>query len=259
LELVKTERERAQVEFEVALFCMGFIDLKLCQGEDRVLKYGQNHPENAVAWIMVAAREFARGFHPEAQIFLALAAKSDSTDWFYRDALQVALKYARELKQPGAVLGDAEVVAFDIAGQLTIPAFSRLSQMCNPDPTGKLPDGRYEACHRIAKIMIDHGQTNVELSVGYRVEQRLAEGEKNEAAGKEAGAKFAALQAANKFLWEKNKYPPVSIEDAKALVNYVVDVASVGEVKATRNGLARMGKSVDDFQPQPAVALETKK
>ncbi|MBL8510787.1 MAG: hypothetical protein JNM52_03995 [Betaproteobacteria bacterium] len=248
------ERKRSLVEFQVALFCMGLSESSLCKGDDRVLKFAESHRDNVVGWVMVAGREFAQGRNPSAQIYLAKAAKAKSVDWYYRDAAKAAFEYAKAAAPKDVPVGDVEVVAFTLLEELTLPAYQRFSQMCNPDPEGKLPEGRYAACKKVAQMLQEKAETNIEVMVGYRAAQRLAEGEKKAVVAEQAGNTFKAWQAATSYLWGSAlSYPPKTEKDAQGLSDYFAALVAKGEKQATLAALKRAGKTIEDFKPTSAA------
>lgn len=221
------------VRFSVASFCNAFTERKLCAARDRMVEFANNDATNAVPWVMVAAREFAAGRQLEAQLFLDRAATAKTSTWYYQEALALGKKYADNAKGVDAKLGDAVAVTFLLAGQLTLPEFRRYSQMCNPDGEGKLPPGRYEACRKVAAVLMT-GDTNVETIVGLRALERMALGESKAEEAKRHADALTKFQGDISKLWRDHmKFPPTNAQEAARVSAYVTDAASMGERLAT--------------------------
>ena len=251
------------VDIQIAMFCLGLPAKPVCgsdrNGVDVTLAFADNNPENATGWIIMAAREYAQGQNAVSQRHLAKAAKANTNAWYYKEALATALKYAKDVRgadiSSDIKMGDAEAAAFELSGWLTLPPYKRFTQMCAPDPKGKLPAGRYPLCRKVAQLLVDQGETSLELFVGYKALERLATGEKKTSQAKAASAHYAAMQAAIDSIWKtKLKFPPQSDADGAGLVTYVADLIQFGEAKAIRLTLERDGKSVDDFLPKTSKA-----
>jgi hypothetical protein len=221
------------VRFSVASFCNAFVERKLCAARDRMVEFANNDATNVVPWIMVAAREFAAGRQLEAQLFLDKAASAKSSTWYYQEAIALAKKYADSAKGVDAKFGDAAAVTFLVAGQVTLPEFRRYSQMCNPDAEGKLPEGRYQACRKVAALL-QSGDTNVETIVGLRALERMALGENKADEAKQHADALTKFQGDISRLWREHlKFPPTNAADAARVTAFVADAASVGERLAT--------------------------
>jgi len=229
--------------FQIAMFCIGFPDKPVCGDRDPVQAFAESAPDNAIGWLAIAGRDYGRGLNTIAQASLEKAAKAKTLVWFYKEGAAVALRYAKAAKDPDTKAGDAEAAAFELLGGMTLPAYNRFSQMCRPDPEGKLPEGRYPLCRKVAQLLIAQGETNVELLVGYRVLERLAAGEKKTDEAKVAADSHSAIQAAIEQLWKLSlKFPPQSAADGAALTHYFDDLVKQGEVSATRLAIKRNGK-----------------
>jgi hypothetical protein len=234
--IAKPEHKAAEgfVRYAVASFCVAFPDRKLCAEKDRLIEYANQDMTNAVPWIMVAAREFAAGRNLEAQLFLARAADAKTSSWYYREAVATALQYANRAKGVDAKFADASVVAFTVAGGTTIPEFRRLSQMCAPSPEGKLPEGRYEACRKIAALLQNKAETNVEMIVALRALERMATGENKADEAKQHEAALTRFQGDINRLWkEAMKFPPTTPAEAERVTAFVTELATSGERAAT--------------------------
>lgn len=251
---LSTHKNSGLVDFQIAMFCIGLPKEPICDGKDTLELFAQREPTTSVGWVVLAGREFAQGRNPNAQTYLQKAAKAKKSVWFYKEGGAVALKYAKAVKGVDIKPGDAEAAAFDLMGGMTLPTYKRLSQMCMPDPESKLPEGRYPVCRQIAQLLIDDSETNLEVLVGYSVLERLAIGEKKDEQAKSALAQYNTLQTANDFLWKTVlKFPPQTDADGSGLVLYFADLASQGEVSATRLALKRAGKSIADFKPSAST------
>ena len=247
-----TKENRGFVYSQIAMFCLGFPAKSLCNGVDPAQTFAESAPENVTGWLIMAGRDFSQGLNAIAQTYLEKAANAKSSAWFYKEGAANALKYAKKVKGPAIKIkaGDAEAAVFTILNGITLPAYKQFSQMCNPDGEGKLPEGRYPLCRQVAQLLIDQGETNVELFVGYKALERLANGEKKADEAKLALDRYNATQAAIDFLWKSTlKFPPQTGTEAVGFKAYFADFVQYGEVKATRNALKRAGKSVDSFMP----------
>jgi len=238
------------IDYQVVTFCLGLPKEPFCTKEDWPLQYANRNLDNVIGWLTLAGKEYATGSNAIAQVFLESAAKAKRSDWYYQRALALARRYVTQVEDGDAQPGDRDVAILKVASEVSLPPLQRLAQMCNPDPAGKLPDGRYVLCRSVAKILVAQARTNVEVDLGLRVQQRLDNGEKNEAAAKKWSDLHTARQNSYKFLWNSAvKYPPQSEHDARELAKFVDDLIAVGEVKATENALRRAGKSIEDFLP----------
>lgn len=268
--IVADKKMTGLVDFQIAMFCLGIPAQPVC-GSDRkavdvALGFAENNPENVTGWIIMAAREYAQGQNAASQSHLAKAAKAKTSTWYYKEALATALKYAKEVRAADIgreiKTGDAQAAAFELSGWLTLPPYKRFSQMCAPDAKGKLPSGRYPLCDRVAQLLVDQGETSLELLVGYKALERLVTGAKKTNQAKTASTHYTALQAAIDFIWKtKLKFPPQSDADGAGLAAYVADLIQFGEAKAIRLALERDGKSVDDFlakTPKAAPKMTSK-
>ena len=239
--------ERGFVGIQVSMFCLGFPAKALCSQTDPVLLTAEAMPDNAMGWMIMAGRDFSQGLNVVAQTYLQKAAKAKTSDWFYKVGAATALKFAKAVNEPLAKPGDTEAAAFEIMNSMTLPAFKRFSQMCNPDPKGKLPAGRYKLCRQVARLLIDHSETHVERLTGHYALERLALGEKKPAEAKRIAARIDAIQAAIQSLWKSLVFPPQNDADGEGLVAYFADFVQVGEVKATASALKKAGKNADVF------------
>ncbi len=222
------------VRYAVASFCLGFPDRKLCAEKDRVLELANLQMSNAIPWLMVASREFSQGRNLESQVFLERATTATSVNWYFREAMEVANQYARKAKEIDDNFADAAVVTFNVGGETTIPDYKRYTQMCNPNPEGKLPDGRYEACRKVAALLINLGETNIDAIVAIKALERMALGEKKENDAKRHNTELAEFQAGISRLWKIYlKYPPTTPAEASLITTFVSDLVTSGERAAT--------------------------
>ena len=243
-----TKESSGFVNSQIAMYCLGFPAKSLCNGADPAQTFAESSPENVTGWLIMAGREFSQGLNAIAQTYLEKAANAKSSAWFYKEGAAYALKYAKKVKGPAIKAGDAEAAAFTILNGMTMPSYKQFSQMCNPDGEGKLPEGRYPLCRQVAQLLIDQGETNVELFVGYKALERLANGVKKADEAKAALDRYNTTQAAIDFLWKSTlTFPPQTARDTVGFKAYFADFLKYGEVKATRNALKRAGKSVDSF------------
>ncbi len=257
LKLAKTPSE--MVDYQVMLFCNGFPKLALCENKHTAWDFANQYSDNALGWITAAGYEFASRSNELAQLILDKGRKSTRSDWFYSQTLAIARRYVHAVVEKDAQAGDRDVATFIIAGELTLPPLPRFAQMCNPDSSGKLPDGRYALCRAIADIVLEQGHSAYEHDVAMRTLLRLAQGEKDEAGAQKWTERFNARREATTYLWNtKMKYPPQTAEQAKDFALYVDDCIAVGEVKAMDNALKRFGKSVEDFIPKTEKKPEQK-
>ncbi|MEI6738000.1 MAG: hypothetical protein WCL29_05925, partial [Pseudomonadota bacterium] len=238
-------KELSFVRYIPANNCLALVNELFCLGQNPMFVYVNNHSANAYGWILFASSEYTQGRNKETQVLLTRATNEPELDWYYSRAVEIGRNQARLVAQ--TVLGakefaDAEAAALTIAGELTMPPFQRFSQMCNPDPTGKLPDGRYDACRKLANRMIDSGKTNIEAIVGLRAMERMALGEKNEAEAKIHSERLAKLQEGIDLLWKTAlKFPPTNAKEADDFASYVNDLIAVGERQATESMKQKFG------------------
>ena len=236
------------VDFQMAMFCLGFPAKSLCVAPDPVLAFAESDPDNAMGWIAMAVREFTQGLLNLAGPHLEKAGAAKRSVWFYHVAAATALKYAKAVEEPMRKVGDNEAAAFGLLDGMMVPPFRLFAQLCNPSPEGKLPEGRYPICRRAAQVLIDEGQSQAEPAIGYRVLERLANGEKLPDQATLASASVMAFEAAGRFVWQSiQKFPPQSDADGAALVQYFADLIQHGERRATQLALKRAGKTVADF------------
>lgn len=242
------------VDFQIAILCLALPSKSACSSDDAVgagdavRAFAESDPSNITGWIIMAAREFSSSNNDIAQTYLEKAAESKTSNWFYKEATATAFRYTNAVVDAEINQGDAEAAAFAIAGAITLPPYKRVSQMCAPSPDGKLPSGRFEACDRIAAILVEHGQSNLEIMVGHKVSERLAIGKNNTAQAQTAARQYAALQSAIDYLWtEKMKFPPQTPPDGAGLVAYFADFIKYGEYRATQRAMMRFGKSTNDL------------
>ncbi len=239
------------VEYQVVAFCLGNAKQKLCAGEDRAQNYANRYLDNVLGWLTMAGREYSTGFNDIAQVFLESAAKATRSEWHFAKTVAIARRYVNQVVDKDARPGDRDVAALTVAGEMTLPPFGRFAQMCNPGPMKKLPEGRFPLCRKVANIIMEQGQTNVERDLALRTIQRLNEGEDKVVEGVKPGDMFTARQAAFKHLWSVvAKYPPQTDADAAVLTTFIDDLLSVGEIKASERALQKAGKRVEDFLPK---------
>ncbi len=237
------------VDFQIAMFCLGFPAKSLCTVEDRLATFADADPDNAMGWISMAAREYTQGLINIAGPHLEKAGAAKRSVWFYHVAAATALRYANAVVEPMRKPGDDEAAAFGLLDGMMVPPFRLFAQLCNPSPEGKLPDGRYPICRRAAQVLIDKGESQAEPAIGYRALERLANGEKLPEKAKEAADGVAAFEAAGRYVWQSlQKFPPQSDDDGKALVVFFADLVKHGERRATALALQRAGKSIQDFR-----------
>ncbi len=233
------ELARSFVQFVMASHCAGLINAPMCLERNRVIDFANNFPRNAIGWLIFAGSEFLQGRNIETQVLLSRASNEPDLDWYFSRAVGMGLHYARlAAKSAGGLdrFADEEVAALMIAGELTMPQFSRFSQMCNPDPEGTLSTGRYEICRKMAEKMIAIGKTNIEMMVGLRAMERMAQGEKKDDEAKMYGERLAKFQSGITTLWKtKLSYPPTKTTDAAEFTGFVNDLIRVGERQATEN------------------------
>jgi len=237
------------VDFQISMYCLGFPAKPLCLAGDPVREFAESTPDNAIGWLIMAAREFSQGMLVILGPYLEKAGQAKFSDWYYPQAAATALQFAKAVVEPMRKPGDDEAAAFDLLNGMTLAPFQQFTQMCHPDAEGKLPEGRYPICRRAAKVLIDHGRTQVEPVVGLRALERLAIGEKLTDDAKRAAEQVESVEAAGKFVWQSiQKFPPVTDLDGERLVRYFADLTRHGERRATELALERAGKSLADFK-----------
>ena len=241
------------VDFQIAMFCLGLPDKPVCSSDagagDAVRAYAESDPSNITGWIIMAAREYASSNTDAATAFLKKAAAGKTSNWFYQDAVGLTFKYAKNVNEPLAKIGDPESASFIISGAITLPPYKRLSQMCAPNSEGILPVGRYAACHKIAARLVSKGVSNLEVLVGYKIQERLALGKKNTKLAQSSASNYESTQAAIDYLWKtKMKFPPETDKNGEQLTKYFANFMAYGEAGATRMALKSQGKQIADFR-----------
>lgn len=241
------------VDFQIAMFCLGLPDKPVCSSDagagDAVRAYAESEPSNITGWLIMAARDYASSNTDTTTTFLKKAAASKTSNWFYQDAVGLTLKYAKNRNDPLAKVGDPEAASFIISNAITLPPYKRLSQMCAPDPAGILPKGRYKVCQQIATLLAGKGANNLEVLVGYKLQERLAIGKKNKKLAQSSASDYDSTQAALDYLWKtKMKYPPETDENGVQLANYFANFMAYGEIVATQMALKGFGKQMADFK-----------
>ncbi len=239
------------VEYQVVAFCETLPKMKLCEDQNRTLNFANHHIENVTGWITAAAHQFTTGFNEIAQIMLESGAKATRSDWFYSRGLAVARRYVKAVEDKDAQPGDAEVAIERIGREVSMPPYPRFAQMCNPNAEGKLPDGRYALCRKVANLLLEQGKSVREQDLALGVLMRLANGEKDNDKAKLYQDRMKARRDSVSYVWDKlAKFPPQSEADAKFFARFIDDTIEQGEVKAYELALQRAGKKMDDFLPK---------
>jgi hypothetical protein len=239
------------VDFQIVTFCLAFPAKSMCLRGDPIREFAEKHPENLVGWLTMAAREYTNGLLSFAGTYLERAAKATVNDWYYRVAAETALRYARAVKEPDRRAGDDEAAAFGLLGGLTVPPYRQFAQMCNPNPEGKLPEGRYPLCRKVAQTLLDRGEGLVEVGIANGVLMRLAKGENLAEQEKAAANQLVARDEITKFIWQSRvNYPPRTDQDGEFIAAFFRDLLKEGERKATELALSRFGKKAADFLPK---------
>ncbi len=246
-DIAKRDETLAFVRFVLANQCAGLPNQPFCLERNPLFQFVNNHPTNTYGWMLFAATEFAMGRNMETGILLKRASNESALDWHYSQAMEIGLRYARSVGPSISASDKAGVVesaAFTVAGEMPLPPFHRFSQMCNPDPEGKLPDGRYEVCRMLANRMITFGKSNIEVIVGLRALERMALGEKKDAEARDYGNQLADFQARINMLWkEKLTYPPTNPKEAVQFAAFLDEMILVGERRATEYMQKKLGIS----------------
>ncbi len=245
----KRRSDLSFVQFVLANHCAGLLNEPFCLERNRLIDYTNSHPDHVYGWLTFASSEFMLGRNLETQIFMNRAAQQIQVDLYYSQAARIGLAYAKVVAKTiagASTLGNMQVAALMLAGELTMPPFQRFTQICNPPADGVLPEGRYEACRAIATRMITAGKTNLEVIVGLRAMERMALGEKKDAEAKKFADRLAGFQAGITTLWkEKLAYPPTNSKEATLFAEFLDDLILVGERRATVNMQKKFGIGAD--------------
>ena len=196
-------------------------------------------PDNAAPWLYLADQVVAGGGDPSEALQRAARARHNHTHWAALHGLVMAA-------QPSAVpplerlLMSVEVIGVQAA---EVPPLNATVKYCS---TAELRSGnRRQTCEALADLLVNRGDTLLDLGVGRAVGEKLGWSADRVAALRDEGLALMALQTEQ--LAGKQPY---SCASAEILMAHFAQVTRLGELVAMRELLRRSGKSIEALAGQ---------
>ena len=202
-------------------------------------------PDNAAPWLYLADQVIVGGGDPSEALQRAARARHIHTHWAALHGLVMAA-------QPPAVpplerlLMSVEVIGVQAA---EVPPLNATVKYCS---TAELRSGnRRQTCEALADLLVNRGDTLLDLGVGRAVGEKLGWSADRVAALRDEGLALMALQSEQ--LAGKQPYSCTSTE---ILMAHYAQVSRLGELVAMRELLRRSGKSIEALAGQRRDAAQ---
>ena len=202
-------------------------------------RWAQLEPGNAQAWLAVASDATQRGDEAGAREALSRAARGSSSRLGWSDVLRLAQSPSLQALSPV----ERELLVIDLIGVMaSTTASGGLSVAVLCSQTAVESPQRRKDCGDVAQVMLDHGETLIELGIARSIGQRVGwDDSRLNALEQEQTALTDALAEATDFSSEDAG--PMSLAQACAAHRRVAEatafVSSGSEVELARRALRR--------------------